>query len=276
MLEDDGERRELPDYLEGWDYNTRLALSRQIRVDLVTAFEEARLAQGTPLALTVCWFSNASWLRGNAVREHLEGDSVEKELRLELGGFELGGTLSLETALILSDELPSEEPFTAHLPGSVLWRDQKRVRLQGDAPLFPISVVDFERAGFPTRAGWMLDVGTDLEAALLGSLRLYLNSHNDAVVTAFASAGAPKLEDERVLSAVYADVAKVMLEHALNQENILDGSPLRDVDSLGFALQQLVKRYFGEEDPTVIRTRRIEHPADFAAEVFSCVRVFSR
>src|SRR5207244_358288 len=115
--------------------------------------------------------------------------------------------LYLHTSIVLSAGSEATEAFVAHLPGSILWSDRHEIRLQGDAPLFPISVIDFERAGFPARAGWHLEIAADLAAPLHASLRLYLNSAHSVVVAAFANAGNPRPEDRIVTRAVFADVA---------------------------------------------------------------------
>jgi len=193
-------------------------------------------------------------------------------VQFEIAGDELGGTLRLRTALVLQ-ETETNVPFAAHIPGSILWDDTFDIRLQGNAPLFPISVVDFERAGFPSGAGWYLDIGSELDAPLHGSIRLYLNSSSANVVMAFQNAGSPRPEDHAILRAVRADVARLMIEHSLTQDAIGDEREW-DHESLGYALNNLLHRFFRGEDVEQIKLNRVNHPADFSAELFSQMRVF--
>jgi hypothetical protein len=175
---------------------------------------------------------------------------------------------------VLSAWGEATQAFVAHLAGSILWSDRHEIRLQGDSPLFPISVIDFERAVFPAGAGWHLEIGGDLTAPLHASLRLYLNSAHSVVVAAFANAGNPRPEDTMVTRAVFTDVARLMVEHALNQED-LRATTQWDENSLGFALQNLLQRFFPHgDDLSATRAHRIEHPSDFSTELFAKIGVF--
>jgi hypothetical protein len=273
MMSTGSDLRELPGYLDGWDYNTTLALRRELRIEVGSFIEGARLDPEASLSVVVVAFSTATWIRRRAFACHVPRSTDDIIVEFELPGIELGGTLRLRTTILLCESGPEERPFVAHLPGSVLWDDLREVRLQGDAPLFPISVVDFERAALPSGAGWHLDVGRDLNAPLHASIRLYLNASHSRVVSAFVNAGAPTPENQAVLRAVYADVARVMVEHALNQEALLERTEF-DPDSLGFALGALLQRFFAGEDLNAARDQRIEHPADFGTELFAKLKVF--
>lgn len=274
MLNMGDEPREAPPYLDGWDYYTELNLTRELQADAAVIREQANLAVEAPLALSVSAFSTSTWLRTRVFYKALTSETETLTIEVVLPGEGLGGNLRLITSVVLSAGGTSSEGFVAHLAGSVLWSDRHEIRLQGDAPLFPISVIDFERARFPAGAGWHLDIGADLTAPLHASLRLYLNSAHSVVVTAFANAGIPRPEDRVVVRAVFADVARLMVEHALNQDD-LRISATWDENSLGFALQNLLQRFFPHvDDLGAIRIDRIEHPSDFSSELFAKIRVF--
>jgi hypothetical protein len=274
MLKMGDDLREAPAYLDGWDYNTELNLIRVIQADVTTIRQQASLPPEVPLWLSVSAFSTSTWIRKRVFDHSLTVEVQDLTIEVVLPGNDLGGNLRLSTSVVLHAGCDSTQEFIAHLAGSVLWSDVYEIRLQGDAPLFPISVIDFERAGFPPAAGWHVEVGADLTSALHASLRLYLNSAKSAVVAAFANAGNPRPEDRMVLRAVFADVARVMTEHALNQDD-LRGPMEWNEDSLGFALQNLLQRFFPHgDDLTARRTHRIEHPSDFSTELFAKIRVF--
>jgi hypothetical protein len=266
--------REAPAYLDGWDYYTELSLARELRADVNAMRRQANLSAEAPLSLSVSAFSTASWVRKRVFHQALTSEAEDVTIEVALPGDDLGGNVRLITSVVLNASRESDQPFVAHLSGSVLWSDHYEIRLQGDAPLFPISVIDFERAGFPAGAGWHLDIGADLSAPLHASIRLYLNSSHSAVVAAFANAGTPRPEDKAITRAVFADVARLMVEHALNQED-LGGANDWDESSIGFALQNLLHRFFPHgEDISAVRSHRIDHPSDFSTELFAKLRIF--
>lgn len=271
LLVDDAGVREAPPYLDAWDYNTELHLRRATEIDAPALRREACLPEAARLELVVTAFSTLTWLRHRVFSAVIEG-SGGTTIELSLGGSDLGGSLRLHTGVLLAEPLPAQT-FTAQFAGSMLWDDHFEIRLQGDAPLFPISVVNFDAAGFPTGAGWHLEIGSDLDLPLHASLRLYINRGQPTVVGAFSRAAAPNAEDVPVLRAVYADVARVMVEHALTQEGLRNGGEWES-DSLGFALGRLLERYFPGADLGAILDQRIEHPSAFSTELFARLRVF--
>jgi hypothetical protein len=249
-----------------------LTLRREIAVDLQAAKEASGLGTESRLGIVVSAFSTASWVRNEVFRKTLNPEDSRLTAQFELHGEEFGGNLRLRTALVL-DDAATTAPFVAHIPGSILWSDSFEIRLQGDAPQFPISVVDFERAGFPLGAGWYLHVESELDAPLHASLRLYVNSSSSAVVAAFQNAAAPRPEDRAILQAVRADVARVLVEHSLNQDELRSPGDW-DSESLGFALRALLVRFYRGEDLEQVGLRRLHHPADFTAELLGQLRVF--
>jgi len=274
MLKAGDELREAPGYLDGWDYNTELNLTRELQVDLNAIRQQASLPVDLLLSLSVTAFSTSTWVRKRVFLQVLTSEVEDVTVDIALMGDDLGGNLRLTTSVVLDTWGEPNGPFVAHLPGSVLWSDRHEIRLQGDAPLFPISVIDFERAGFPAGAGWHLEIGADLAAPLHASLRLYLNSAHNVVVAAFVNAGNPRPEDRMVTRAVFADVARLMVEHALNEDDLRTPTE-RDENSLGFALQNLLQRFFPHgDDLGATRMHRIEHPSDFSTELFAKIVVF--
>jgi hypothetical protein len=134
-------------------------------------------------------------------------------------------------------------------------------------------VIDFERAAFPKDAGWHLEIGTQLDAPLHASIRLYVNSRQQRVVSAFVNAATPTPEGGAILKAIYADVARTIVEHALNQEALYPPAEM-ERDSIGFALAGLVRRFFPGQDFAVLRKIRVEHPGEFSSELFSQLKIF--
>ncbi|ALE76426.1 hypothetical protein AD006_24915 [Pseudonocardia sp. EC080610-09] len=182
-------------------------------------------------------------------------------------GGELGGRLDLSTVLTLrSAGREVGSPAAPRRPGSVLWRDVHPVMLQGDAVLFPLSVVDFGALPYPTGAAWHLELGHDLEAQALGSILLLANERREIVTGALAAAADPGDADRRVLSAVRTDVIRSLVERAL----VDDGFDLDEdypVGSIGALLAAVLRATFPDRSPEALRVERRHDPILFTTRV---------
>jgi hypothetical protein len=264
---------DLPESLDFWDYRMDIELSRTVHVDLSTARAGAGLSDGSVLSLAAIWTASGSNLRGPVQRVPLSGDGVRTvNLRAVLPGAQLGGVLSLETVLVLSHTAGPTAPFAPRRAGSLLWEDTATLRLQGDAPLFPMTVIDFAHTSFRDDAAWHLQLGSDLNGAAMGSMLLIVNEKADEVSTAFAHAAKPGPVDRVVLSMVYSDCARIMLEHALSKEEFLDEADFAE-DSLGATLVNLFHRLFPGRTIQDLRQLRQNSPSLFATELQASTRI---
>lgn len=273
LVTDDGDLP-LPEALPDWDYQMNLRLRRKVHVDLDRARSEAGLPADTALTLATIWTSTGSNLRGPAYRLRVTGsDSGEIEITTQLRGSDLGGILILDTALVLSEARSSEGSFAPRRAGSVLWSDRRSLRLQGDAPQFPMAVIDFVRTSFPDDAAWHLQIGGNLLGATMGSLLLLVNEKNIVATTAFQNAAKPRPVDKVVLSSVYADIARTMVEHALRHDDFIDGATFPE-DTLGATLSSLFHQLFPGSSITDVRLRADHSPSLFASELQAAVKIF--
>ncbi|MEU4707001.1 hypothetical protein AB0G00_11260 [Nocardia salmonicida] len=268
-----GEEMPLPDHLPHWDYQTNLSLRRVVRVDLARALAESTLAPGTELALAAVWTSTGSKLRG-ALSRAIVPAVGEVELRADLVGADLGGVLTLDTALVLARRRHgTDRPVAPRRGGSVLWSDRTQIRLQGDAPQFPIAIVDFDLTNYPGDAAWHLEIGTDLDVATMGSLLLLVNEKKTLIAEALQRAGSPRLQDKMALSMLYADVARTMVDHALRISEFDDEATYLD-ETLGATLQELFGRLFPGRSITDVRLAAQESPNLFASQLQAAVKIF--
>ncbi|GIH78375.1 hypothetical protein [Planobispora longispora] len=273
LVTEDGDLA-LPESLSDWDYQMDLELRRRVRVDLGRARSETGLPPETALTLAAVWTATGSNLRGPADRIRMEGTGpAEVEIRAQLRGSDLGGVLVLDTALVLSDALPDGKPSAPRRAGSVLWSDHRSLRLQGDAPQFPMAVIDFAKTSFPENAAWHLQIGGNLHGATMGSLLLLVNEQNTVTATAFQNAAKPRPVDRVVLSAVYADAARVMVEHALRHDDFRDGAAFLE-DTLGSTLLSLFHQLFPGSSINDVRLRFNHSPSLFASELQAAVKIF--
>lgn len=273
LVTEDGEVP-LPDALPHWDYRMDLHTRRTVRVDLDAVRSQCGLPSDAALMLSVVWTATGSNLSGPARHVRLtETGVVPVALDVHLRGADLGGLLLLDTVLVLADRLEDARPSAPRRAGSVLWNEPATVRLQGDAPQFPMAVIDFARTSFPDEAAWHLQISGGLESATMGSLLLLVNERNGVTTAAFRNAGSPRPVDRIVLSAVHADAARIMIEHALGIDDFSEESDFPD-GSLGATLSSLFDRLFPGQTITDIRLRQRQSPNLFASDLQAAVRIF--
>ena len=260
--------REIPGSLPDWDYQTDLKLRRRVSIDPLACRDSIGLASEAPLAISVRWNAVPSLLRGSAAWVPLTDDTQEYVIDVDITGERLGGVVRLETLVVLAAD-GEPRPAVAHLIGSNLWHDSIEIRLQGDAPLFPIALIPFSQSSLPARAAWFLELGADLNATALGAIQLLVNEEHPRIVAAVGRAGSPNDVDRTVLSALRSDVVRTMLERALGDEAFEMTQPF-EKDTLGAVLQGLMRTYMSsylDDDIAEIRRIRANDPPLFATIV---------
>ncbi|MFI1563153.1 hypothetical protein ACH4ZX_08790 [Streptomyces sp. NPDC020490] len=273
LVVEDGEVA-LPEALPDWDYQMDVHARRTLRVDLDRVRQQTGLSADVSLMLSVVWTATGSNLSGPAQHVRLsEVGTRTVELDVRLRGADLGGLLLLDTALVLAERVNDARPSSPRRAGSVLWSDRTTLRLQGDAPQFPMAVIDFARTSFPEDAAWHLQISGGMESATMGALLLLVNEQNTVTATAFQNAGRPRPVDRIVLSAVYADAARVMVEHALTHEEFAEDADFPE-GSLGATLLNLFDQLFPGQSITDIRLRHRQSPALFSSDLQAAVKIF--
>ncbi len=273
LVVEDGEVA-LPEALPDWDYQMDVHARRTLRVDLDRVRQQTGLSTDVSLMLSVVWTATGSNLSGPAQHVRLsEVGTRTVDLDVRLRGADLGGLLLLDTALVLAERVNDARPSSPRRAGSVLWSDRTTLRLQGDAPQFPMAVIDFARTSFPEEAAWHLQISGGMESATMGALLLLVNEQNTVTATAFQNAGRPRPVDRIVLSAVYADAARVMVEHALTHEEFAEDADFPE-GSLGATLLNLFDQLFPGQSITDIRLRHRQSPALFSSDLQAAVKIF--
>jgi len=91
MLKAGDELREAPGYLDGWDYNTELNLTRELQVDLNAIRQQASLPVDLLLSLSVTAFSTSTWVRKRVFLQVLTSEVEDVTVDIALMGDDLGG-----------------------------------------------------------------------------------------------------------------------------------------------------------------------------------------
>lgn len=273
LVTEDGEVP-MPESLPDWDYRMDLHLRRTVRVDLDRTRSQSGLPNETVLLLAAVWNATGSNLGGPAQHVRLVGTGTTTvQLDIRLSAADLGGLLLLDTALVLAERRTEARPSSPRRAGSVLWSVRESLRLQGDAPQFPMAVIDFALTSFPAEAAWHLQITGGLESATMGSLLLLVNERNSVTAAAFENAGRPRPIDRVVLSAVYADAARSMIEHALGIDDFTEDADFPE-GSFGATLLSLFDQLFPGQSITDVRLRRRQFPSLFASDLQAAVKIF--
>ncbi|WP_432487035.1 hypothetical protein [Kineococcus sp. SYSU DK018] len=274
----------LGDELPGWDYDTSIEVSRVVRVDVRRTLADCGFDPADRLAVHHRYSGGGSRTRHSGAVVHLEPDGMtgwaSAEATFVIPGSELAGVMELETTLLLRS---AREPalFVAHRVGSILWRDRKRVQLEGDGGLLPIAPVHFSEQGLPADAAWYLslDAGS-WEAPAMGSLLVLLNLENESVADAVRQSGDPAAAG-MLWDALMIDVVADLVGRALDDEEF-DTEPLVaefDVDtSTAVLVCNLIRSFLAlpgeevEQAAARLRTERRTDPSRFRALVQSGLR----
>ncbi|MFE2722852.1 hypothetical protein [Kitasatospora sp. NPDC059327] len=276
LKQEDGEGVPLPPSVVDWDYQRDLELECTVEVDLDTVRESAALPPDAELALTTVWSSSGSGLRMLAAEERLTGEGRRSvHLAFTALGRDSGGVLSIDTQMILTKHLDNPDPTGPRRAGSILWQHRKQVRLQGDASQFPMAVVDFAEAGYPEEAPWYLDIGPNLEAATMGAVLLLVNSRTTIVLDAMRRAEKATHAERLIQSALRQDVVRLMIEHAVGNEDLDDESTF-EPDTLGHMLLGAVRTHLPDTTLASLRLMRRSDPSYFSASVQSAVGLFAK
>ena len=263
---------EIGEHVESWDYGSVLRLHRRVDVDVASVLSECGLPTTARMALNVRYWPSTSLIRHSGAHLPLtEPDStgkVQTILTVEVPGTEVAAAVTLETTLVLTD-IPTEavEPFVARRPGSVLWRQETSIRLEGTAGLLPVAPVSFKEQGLPEQAAWYVSLDSaDWTSAAMGSLLVLLNDDNQAIRKAVEQPDEP--ESAVVLQALMVDVVCDLVGRALMDEEFPSEQLTRGRDneiSTAALVQGLIRGFLSmpaETLPDAVKRLRDEWQRD--------------
>lgn len=234
---------EIGDRLDHWDPFVELDLARIVEVDLDEVRRACQLSEHAAFALTATWSSNKTRITGDGtVIEfgNLRG-TVRTAVSIEVPGSEAGGRLALRTRLVLRYAGEQPSPISPRRVGSILWEEEQHLAVEGGAARFPITAADFRAiASCPDNAAWYLDWDPgDLEAPVLGGLRLLINSGHQSISDMFRS-GSSDPRAAILRSFVTVDVARSLIAGALQNDRFVEDPESFEDGTVGRMIFELV------------------------------------
>ncbi|MFN8228934.1 MAG: hypothetical protein U0R18_19685 [Mycobacterium sp.] len=261
---------EVGDSVDHWDPFLDLDLVRIVEVDIDTVRESCRLAADSAFALTANWYSNRTRISGEGTIIELGCLSglIRTALALTVPGAEAGGRLTLKTQLILRHPGADPSRISPRRRGAILWNEEINVALEGGAARFPITAVDFTSIAYcPDDAAWLLEWNPDdLEAPVLGGLRLLVNSGHESI-TAMLRSGSADARAGMLRSFVTFDVARSLIQGALRSERFVDRPDGFEDGTIGRMIADLITSCWPGVTVPALRTRIEEDAARVSAEL---------
>jgi hypothetical protein len=266
----------LPASLSGLDYGSVLRLRREVIVDTAGLRAECGLAPDAPLVVSVSWSSTGTMLKRCLCKANLDGEDTHLiELSGEISGGDIGGTLQIDTSILLGTQQDGSAAVTARHAGSVLCQQRQMVHLDSSHSSFPIEVVDFSKGFWANaEAGWRLSWNSfALEQPFLGSVRLLINAAHPSVLRA-VSGDTPNAEGSAIRSAIHFDVAKSLMLGALASEEFVE----RDGDypdySCGGTIYEMLQMLFPGDSISGLATAASQRPDHFSTDLQGRLRLF--
>lgn len=218
---DGGQAEPVTGHLPDWDNASTLVATRRIAVDFETAADALAIAPeqlrlGFALQVGTGPGRLPRLLRTAQTREIRVG---EAEIRIEqtIPGHSLAAQLELRCLLHLAAAPAESGALAPTRAGARLWSDAHNLRLEGDAPRFPLEEISFADR-FPgqaaARALWHVqwtpgDPGRDFH----GAVRLQLNTDREEFIARV------KAGDALTLQTMMGDVISTLCEGCLQQED---------------------------------------------------------
>lgn len=208
-----------PAFLPDWDPATDIRLRADFSPDFKRASESLGIS-ADELALELLVMAGTGtesmpaerWVLHRALLAPGASGTIDARIR----GGRLAGNLFLDVLVLLSEPVAhTKSRIVPSRRGAILWRDSRRIRLEGDVSRFPMAEVDLSRMlGEEFRdAPWFLEVDwEDPNADFDTAVRLYLNSNSEI-------AKRVRDADPASLHAVMADVMIQIVEGWFSKES---------------------------------------------------------
>lgn len=270
LLDDNGGMTGLGDHLPAWDYARDLRISRQVGIADGPIGSSLGLGDKPPTLEVVVRLGTGpgsmprrSWIIARAELEPGAKILVDHSVP----GKRLSQRMWLQTSIVLPLDSAGSSRFAPWREGSILWRDEVDVKLEGDSPRFPMEIVSFKErfAGrLESHALWHLHWKPGaLHRDFGGSVRLFLNHDREDFIERFVGA------DQITLQSTLADVITQVLENALRQDDLEE--LLDDCESTSVAghVATWLELAFPGQDVSSVRNTLESSPGHFHSAILA-------
>lgn len=249
-----------------WHYLSDVAVKWPLSVDLPGIKQDCQLPDDAEIGVVLSWRSDRTNLRSSAFTvPALDGENL---LQAMIPGSTVGGTLTIEVALVLRRPGTEPSPLAPSRPGALLWCKSEQVILEGSGGRFPTIIADFAAEGISgDEIGlWYLDIsGSDLQANYTSAITLYINSVNPSIQDVLIAGSA---RDSQIVKFMMYDVYRQLMMLAIGHDEF-DDCINYDRGSLGDVLVTLLRLFFRGKDIWQLR-RDFERAApDIEAELLA-------
>jgi hypothetical protein len=246
--------------LAGWDYGTDIIAHREIKLDTASIREETRLGEGSVVRMCVTWSTGSSFEcqeLGFTQDIPLDGSNIRMNIEIPVPGASLAFAIVFSSAVVLARRGPRSGPGAAIRPGSLLWKDDYSIAIEGSGPRLPVLVVDLE----PERTAWAVRTNFDwLNTHPSVGVHVLINRRREDIVKALLAEPAGE-RDSAVRSALFFDVGRQLIERALIDSDFVDDAPFAP-QTCGLAVRNRIRALFdrGIEE---VRSLRDSEPEEF-------------
>lgn len=265
--------------LANWDPAIILEASINVKLSYAAILKDCGFSNDVRLRILPMWKSEGTFLKGHGEFVDLYSlgsqDEQSLDLHINVSGIDVSESIDLWVQLILLESrVKKSNPFSAQLPGSILAQSvPHRVIVEGEGPRFPIEIIDFSNTYYPSNAGWYFhwDSG-DLFQSVLGGVRLYINAKHERVVKAVTAEHA---EDFDIREAIRYDIARLLINGALSNDEFIMNADVFPSGSVGAAVRSMLGVYFPEIDFVQLQSK-IARPELFEADLQERLQIFQQ
>jgi hypothetical protein len=268
--------RPIPERLEHWDPFTDTEVFRTVELDADAIRDACELGPDASFALAASWHASRTRLcaAGPVVELGTLSGLVRAPLSLSVPGAAAGGRLDLRTRLVLRHPGAKPGPISPRREGATLWSEETRIALEGGSSRFPVTAVDFTAIQrLPDAGSWAVEWDAeDLDAPVLGGLRLLINSSDEALLSALRSGSADSRANV-IRRFITFDVARALVHSALRNERFVADPESFEGGSIGRMLFELLAMCWPGMPVKALLARRQEDPSRMDAELQAHVGV---
>ncbi len=262
--------------LPHWDPGMSPSIRVLLQVDIRGIWSQCQLSVDDTLRLVLLWNSRGTGLRGRGdfVDLCLDYSGEPPSLDLTVDGTLLAETVRFELQLVLAKPGRSQSQLAPRLPGSILWREERLITLEGQGTRFPTELVSFsDTQWLPADAGWFLDWDPDaLDERTLGSVRLFLNKDNSFIRNAVVPGST--IEDKLLRNMILFDIGRTMIISALCNDDFIQNAGAYEEGSVGAAIRHLLHAHFPTESIDGLAQRCQNSPTRFECELQARLGLF--